>query len=149
MTRVLWVTMVALMFGGCATPRRVPIDQLLADGTQNEIAAYETYRGRELQVSGTVATRGLRETRKKVLVHDAFQARSELKEERRVFGYVTLIPEHPELGRAICYFEPELRAQAGSVEPGQRITVNCFFTTYQRDEAGSMFVQLDGCELAD
>lgn len=151
MTRALLVIVVASMFAGCATPRPVPLDQLLADGKQNEIAAYDTYRGKELQVTGIVATRGLRETRKKVanIVHGGFLSHAELSEERRVFGYVTLIPAQPELGRAICYFEPERRGQAGSLEPGQRVTLNGFFTTYQRDEAGSMFVQLDGCELAD
>jgi hypothetical protein len=151
MTRALWVMVVALLFSGCATPRRVPLDQLLMDGKQNEIAAYESYRGAELQVTGIVATRGLRETRKKVadITHGPFQSHAELSEQRRVFGYVTLIPERPEIGRAICYFEPDMRADAGRVEPGQRVTLNGYFTTYQRDRAGSMFVQLDGCELAD
>jgi hypothetical protein len=88
---------VAVMFAGCATPRPVPLDRLLADGKQNEIAAYEAYRGKELQVTGTVATRGLRETRKKVadIVHGPLQSHAQLSEQRRVFGYVTLIPEQP------------------------------------------------------
>jgi len=135
---------------GCSATE-VNLNSALRDARDNEVRALEKYEGLTLRVSGTVEKFGLKRMRKTEYEHDVdiinwgdmgSTARGTSTSRRRTvrIPYLVLVPSEPELGRLLCFLEPDDRYQIADLVENSRETVEGRFTDFRKGQTHLMMI---------
>jgi len=147
---------IALAQLGCSATE-ANLDAALRDARENEVRALDKYEGLTLRVSGTVERFGLKRMKKVEYEHDisvvqwfdgvATASGTSTSRARTVrVPYVVLVPTQPELGRLLCFLEPEDRDQVADLVESARTTVEGAFTDFRKGQTHLMLI-MHGCTI--